>query len=140
MPDMASIVHWWDNSMPCLASFFEDIFGFKKLAKFVLVIICPTSAFPPSVMCWRDTGCFKKKRTHFWDFLTDAKIGLETWKFLQMFFNIFSINCEIFIYFHLIYFILKPRVGKDQIFSDVQIEISVSCFYFENFSRLQILC
>ena len=42
------IIQSWDNSMPCLASFFEAMFGFKKLPHFLQSINCPTSAFEPS--------------------------------------------------------------------------------------------
>ena len=52
MPDMASIVHWWDNPMPCLASFFDAMSGVKKMLHFNPVITYPTSAFPPSTLGW----------------------------------------------------------------------------------------
>jgi len=42
--------------MPCLASFFDALFGVKKLANFVPAINYPTSAFEPSILTPHSAG------------------------------------------------------------------------------------
>jgi len=47
-PDMALFIQCWNNPMPCLASFFDTMFGVKKLVNFIPAINFSTSAFEPS--------------------------------------------------------------------------------------------
>jgi len=50
MPGMASIGHQWDNPIPCLGSFFEAMYGFKKLTNVTPAITYPTSANEASII------------------------------------------------------------------------------------------
>jgi len=53
MPDMASDKSvLYDNPMPCLALFFNVIFGVKKLTNFIAAITCPTLANESSFDGW----------------------------------------------------------------------------------------